>query len=341
MRPARFVCAPLPHHAPGSVAVLAVASSLALLAGCSSNGAAGTSGTTSGTGGSAPFDAGAMVTSYQTGIGPTPLMPGVEQTVCITTRLGNTDGGYVRRFRADLSAGSHHMIVYTSTDTAESTTPTPCAPLSGILTGQHPVFIAQQATATLVFPTDADDTPVGFEIAPNQMLKIELHMINTSASPLDVKGAAYLDTVPLSTKVTPSDLAFWGTKKINIPANGSYDTGVKFQAALPGTKSFAVTTHQHHLGTEMQVWYSTGPTDTANRVADGKDWNNPPLVMLDPPLDFPSDGSKGLAYDCAWVNTTATPVKFGESFNDEMCFLWHYYYPSQGFQVCMDGLCGS
>jgi hypothetical protein len=32
-------------------------------------------------------------------------------------------------------------------------------------------------------------------------------------------------------------------------------------------------------------------------------------------------------------------VKFGESFNDEMCFLWQYYYPSQGFQLCVDGFC--
>jgi hypothetical protein len=322
-----------------------VSCSLLALAGCSGTTAQATGGsttsTTSGTTGTggAPFDAGAMVTSYKTGIGPIPLGPGVEVTNCITINLGNADGGYVRRFRADLSAGSHHMIVYTSTATTESPTPTPCQPLSGILLGQHPVFIAQQPTATLVFPTDQNGVPVGFQIAPNQMLKIEFHTINTTMSPLMVTGAAYLDTVPLATKVTLSDLAFWGTKNIQIPANGSFDTGVNFQAALPGTKSFAVTTHQHHLGTEMQVWYSAAPGDTSHRVADGTDWANPPLVMLDPPLDYPTGGIKGLSYDCHWVNPTAAPVSFGESFNDEMCFLWHYYYPSQGFQECLDGVC--
>jgi hypothetical protein len=280
-----------------------------------------------------------MVESYKTGLGPIMLGPGVEQTNCIVVRLGNMNGGYVRRFRADLSAGSHHMIVYTSTDTTESPTPTPCAPLSGILMGQHPVFIALQPTATLVFPTDENDVPVGFQIAQNQMLKIEFHTINTTQAPLMVTGTAYIDTVPLSTKVTVSDLAFYGTKNIHIPANGSFDTGVNFQAALPGTKSFAVTTHQHHLGTEMQIWYSASPGDTSDRVADGTDWGNPPLVMLDPPLDFPAGGSKGLSYECHWVNPTAMQVNFGESFNDEMCFLWHYYYPSQGFKECLDGVC--
>lgn len=326
-----------------------LATSALILAACSSSPAEPTGGnttTSSGSGtaggggsGGSPFDAGATVTSFKTGVGPVPLMPGVEQTVCAIVRLGNTDGAYVRRFRADLSEGTHHMIVYTSANTTESPTPTPCQPLAGILQGQHPVFIAQQAHADLVFPTQDDGTPVGFQIEPNQMVKIELHMINTTQSAIMVNGAANVDTVPLSTKVTPSDLAFWGTKKINIPANSSFETGVKYQAGIPGTKSFALTTHQHHLGTEMQVWYGTGATDTTDLVADGKNWNDPPLVMLDPPLDFPADGSKGLAFDCHYNNTTPSTVKFGEGFNDEMCFLWHYYYPSQGFKACLDGLC--
>jgi hypothetical protein len=304
-----------------------------------------TSGTSTGSGsgtggtGGTPFDAGAPFTTYTASIGPITLGAGVEQTNCIVIHLGNMVGGFVRRFRADLSEGSHHMIVYQSLDTVESPTPTPCQALSGILTGEHPVFIAQQANSDLLFPSDESGTPVGFQIDPDQMVKIEFHTINTTSAPLEVTGKALIDTVPLSTKVTVSDLAFWGTTKILIPANGSYDTGVQYQAAIPGTKSFAVTTHQHHLGTEMQVWYGTGATDLSDRVADGKDWSNPPLVMLNPVLDFPADGSKGLAYECHWVNPTAKAVFFGEGFNNEMCFLWHYYYPSQGFQYCVDSKC--
>jgi hypothetical protein len=279
------------------------------------------------------------VTTYTTGIGPIQLAPGEEVTNCITIPLGNAEGGYVRRFRADLSQGSHHMIVYASSDPMPSPTPKPCGGLSGILMGEHPVFIAQQAHAELDFPSDGNGTPVGFEIAPNQLVRIEFHTINTTMAPLAVTGKAYLDAVPLSTKVTVSDLAFWGTEEIIIPPNGSFDTGVKYQAGLPGTTTFAVTTHQHHLGTEMKVWYSTGVTDTSHMVADGTNWSDPPLVLLNPQLQFPADGSKGFAYDCHWVNPTAADVFFGEGFNNEMCFLWHYYYPSQGFQTCIDGKC--
>jgi hypothetical protein len=331
---------------------LALSSSLVLLAGCSSTvaseGAGGSTGSTTstsssgsaGTGGD--FDAGGAVTTYTTGMGPISLMPGEEETNCITIHLGNAAGGFVRRFRADLGVGSHHMIVYQSADTVEAPTPTPCVALSGILEGEHPVFIAQQATAELDFPSDENGVPVGFQIAANQMVKVEFHTINTTMAPLMVSGTAYMDTVPLSTKVTISDMAFWGTKKINIPMGPStFDTGVLFQAAIPNTHSFAVTTHQHHLGTEMKVWYSTGLSDTSDLVDDGKDWSNPPLVMLNPALEFPAASSKGFAFECHWVQPTpaAPPVTFGESYYDEMCFLWHYYYPSQGFQVCIDGMC--
>ena len=71
----------------------------------------------------------------------------------------------------------------------------------------------------------------------------------------------------------------------------------------------------------------------------GVETGDPPLNLLSPPIEFPADGSKLITYDCHWENTTTNEVKFGESFNDEMCFLWHYYYPSQGFQVCMDRAC--
>jgi hypothetical protein len=305
-----------------------------------STGSATSTTTSSGGTGGAPFDAGGALTTYETGIGPIALLPGQELTECITVSLNNAAGAFVRRFRADLSQGSHHMIVYTSTATTESPTPTPCQPFIGILTGEHPVFIAQQAHAELDFPVDQNDVPVGFQIAPNQMLKIEFHMINTTTAPIQPTGKAYFDTIPLASMVTLSDIAFWGTKNIVIPPNGSADTGVLFQQAIAGTYSFAVTTHQHHLGTEMQVWYSSMPGDTSDRIVDSHSWSDPPLAILKPAISFPAGGSKGLSYECHWVNPTPNVVTFGESAaTNEMCFLWHYYYPSIGFQACLDGLC--
>jgi hypothetical protein len=188
---------------------------------------------------------------------------------------------------------------------------------------------------------------VALEIEANQMVRLELHLINTGSAPIDVTGKLYVDTVPLATNVVKSDLAFWGTKQINIPANGAWDTGVKFQKALADTRTFALTTHQHQLGTRMRVWYAKDASDINGApVADGQNWSDPPLELFTPALKFPDSGdgkksSMGLAFKCEWKNPTATDVHFGEGFNDEMCFLWQYYYPSKGFQLCVDGFCKS
>jgi hypothetical protein len=301
--------------------------------------------TTSGAGGGDTFDAGAPFGTIESGIGPITTGTGEEHTQCITVRLKNTEGAFIRRFRADLGEGSHHLVLYKSNASVESPTPQDCQGFSGLLSGEHPVFIGQQAKAKLDFPNDENGVPVALEIAANQMVRIELHFINTTSSPLAVTGKLFIDTVPLSTTVVRSDLAFWGTQQVDVPANGVGDTGVKFQNALASTKTFALTTHQHQLGTRMRVWYANSASDPDEKqVADGQNWSDPPLELFSPALDFPDSGngktsSMGLAYRCEWKNPTATDVKFGESFNDEMCFLWQYYYPSQGFQLCVDGFC--
>ncbi|MEP7120368.1 MAG: hypothetical protein ABJE95_05650 [Byssovorax sp.] len=291
------------------------------------------------------FDAGAKVTTVSKTIGLITAQSGKENTQCVTVNLNNPEGVYARRFRSDLSAGSHHMVAYTSSKTVEEPVPKDCQPFSGILNGEHPIFIAQQPQSQLVFPTDEDGTPVGFEIQPHQMIKLEIHYIDTTPGPLEISGKISFDTVPLTTKVTKSDLAFWGTSQINIPANGTGDTGVLYQHALAGTKTFALTTHQHQLGTEMLVWFANSASDPNKKmVADGKSWSDPPLELFSPAMAYPTNGNSsistaGLAFQCKWKNTTPNPVKFGEGFNDEMCFLWQYYYPSQGFQICLDGFC--
>ncbi|HEY8090579.1 MAG TPA: hypothetical protein VIF09_22110, partial [Polyangiaceae bacterium] len=134
-----------------------------------------------------------------------------------------------------------------------------------------------------------------------------------------------------------ADVGLWGTTQINVPPQGSFQTPVNFQAGITGTKIFALTTHEHHLGTEAQVWSSAKAGDVATQVADDKDWANPVLKTFDTPLTM--DGTTGLSYQCAWNNNTSAPVSFGESALNEMCFVIFYYYPSHGTDVCIDGSC--
>jgi hypothetical protein len=321
------------------LSAFALAFVAATAAGCGSEEEPGSSG--GGDGGSG--GAAAAVTTFETPLGPIAVDPGTEKTQCVLVRLDNPEGAFARRVRAELGKGSHHLVVYTSTETTESPEPADCQPFSGILGGEHPILIAQQEQTELVFP-DEDGIPIGFEIEPHQMVKIEMHYINTTKDPIEVTSKITFDTIPLSDSVIRSDLALWGTLAINIPPNSSHTTGVKFQPALAGTKAFALTTHQHRLGTEMLVWYSSGPDDTATQVADGANWADPKLELFSPPLDYPGTGGsaesqKGLAFECRWKNPTPETVTFGEGYYDEMCFLWQYYYPAEGIHTCFDGKC--
>ncbi len=296
-------------------------------AGSTSSGGGGAGGATTsstsdtGGGGTEPG-----LSTLKTQVGPLTIGSGEEAVKCIIVDLGNPDPVLVRKFRTTLNEGSHHMIVY-KTDLPPEPTPFACQSFG--VQGGSAIFIAQQAESELVFPSDENGTPVGLELGPHQSLTLEVHYINATAAPLDVKGTVTMDVLPATANVVKSGLLFQGNLSIpTIPAFGEADTGMQFEQVPGGIRVFSLTTHQHKLGTRMQVWHATDANDTSTPVADSTSWSDPPLMMYDPPLVFPADGSKGFAYDCHWKNPTDKAVSGGLSANDEMCFFWSYFYPS-------------
>src|SRR6185437_4925737 len=239
-------------------------------------------------------------------IGPFAIEPGQEKTQCIVYRLDNLEGGYVRTIHADLGDRSHHMSLYKSAATEERRTPFACRGFDSVLDGDQPLFIAQEARTDLAFPDDEHGTPVGFEIGPHQMVRLELHYLNTTTSPGVGQGDYVLGTVPLTSAVVPADIGFWGTTDIHIPPHAAWKTDVKWVEAPSGTHIFALTTHQHGLGTRMRVWYADDADDTAGApLADCRTWSDPPIHVFSPPLVFGPGHKQGLAYQCEWMNTTA------------------------------------
>ena len=287
-------------------------------------GAGGSASTTSVSGGTGGLDP--ATTTLTATMGPYSIPAGEEAVKCIIVNLGNAAPAFVRRFRTKLELGSHHLIVYLS-DEPENLTPFDCQSFGAA--GGSAIFIAQQAQSELVFPKDPSGVPVGFELAANQKLRLEMHYINATGAPLNVVGKAEMDVLPDSANIIKSAFAFEGEFNIPvIPAQGEADTGLRFQQGLPGTHVFALTTHQHHLGSEMKVWFANDQSDTSSLVADSLSWSDPPLVTFAPALDFPIGSTKGFNYQCHWKNPTPAAVQGGLGANDEMCFFWHYYYPA-------------
>ena len=230
------------------------------------------------------------------------------------------------RITAELAPGSHHLIAYRATATEENLTPTTCVGFQGVADGSEaPLLISEKPSDAVTFPAG-----VGRKIAAGQMISLEAHYLNAGATTIQGTGTVNFTTVPSTTaNVIESDIAFWGTQNIVLPP-GAHSVGPLFANGLAGTHGFAVTTHQHRLGTEFRIWFATSAYDVNHTpVADTTDWANPPLYMVEPEMDF--DGSNGLAYECSWNNTTGGFITYGESALQEMCFLWTYYYPSHGF----------
>jgi hypothetical protein len=270
----------------------------------------------------------------QASIGPIDVPAGVETTQCIVVPLGNTEDIVMNGYTIDLSEGSHHLIVYMTSDAAQSD-PINCSPFTGLALGTDvPIVFANKKSETFAFPPG-----VAIEIPANQMIKVEGHYINTTASDLQGTGTVTFDTTPKASAPAyqPAGFDFFGTMNINIPPNSTFSTGPIFQAGVAGTNLISITTHQHHLGTEAQVWASAQPGDMSTQLTDDKDWSNPSWNLLAPQFAF--DGTNGLTFQCDWTNTTDQTVSFGESALNEMCFVGGYDYPAQGLNLCFDGHC--
>ncbi|PKN54919.1 MAG: hypothetical protein CVU56_23980 [Deltaproteobacteria bacterium HGW-Deltaproteobacteria-14] len=275
-----------------------------------------------------------IVATSSTGTGEWTMGTGVEKTKCVVKRLDNAEEMWVSQVRTDLGAGSHHMIVYITDATEERAAPFDCDPFVETLKGQtFPLMITQIKHETLTFPPG-----VAFRFAPHQMVRIEAHFINYFPDDISAHGEVHFDAIAADRVTDEANLLFYGNPDFEIPAGQSYTTPWRFIDVPAGTKIFAVTGHEHQLGEDVEIRYADGPEDEGQPIYPTEDdpftWDEPPVEYFDPPLAF-AEG-QGVRYRCTWDNPTDKKVGFGESANSEMCFLWAYYYPSQGYRLCVN-----
>jgi hypothetical protein len=272
--------------------------------------------------------------TYSLSFGPVTVQPGEEHTKCLVLRLGNPSSIHIGSIHNTLSLGSHHMIVYRSTETVEQTTPFDCFPFTDTLdpSAGSTLMVTQKRDDTLALPTG-----VGFTIDANQMIRLEVHYINATSAPLDVTATTTFVSEDDASFQNEADFLFIGDPDITLPPHSSTTLGPIFFALPPeyqGAHFFAITGHEHQLGTNVHVSLANDANDPGTPVYDVQNWlwSEPATVQASPPFSVPPNG--GFRFTCDWNNTTDNTVQFGESAKDEMCFFWAYYYPSQGARVC-------
>jgi hypothetical protein len=265
-------------------------------------------------------------------IGPIPLMPGEEKTVCSVFRLKTTTAIDVTRIDAELAPGSHHLIFYKSTATVEAPDPTPCGPLE-VQNGQ-PVFIAEtQMNNSMQVPTGA-----AFHFEAGQMIKLEAHYLNASQSAINGMGSVHLTAaLPGAGPFQAADILFCGSVSpltnflggTGVPP-GAVDLPAGFWKPPAGIKVFGLTTHEHKRGSLMTVDKSTSAMPGTN-LTQGMPYDNPPFKVWDDSSLVTFAANEGFQWQCHYNNTGSMTYYFGQSAEDnEMCFFWAYYYPSVG-----------
>ena len=269
--------------------------------------------------------------------GPVTVQPGEENTQCVVVELPNDQPVHIGKIHNQLGATSHHMILYKLTaGTAQpSSTPTDCQPFQDVLDPSKgaPIAITQRDDEVITLPPG-----VGLTLDAHQLIRIELHYINVGDTVQTDSEHTDFYEIPDADFRDEADFLFIGNPDIDIPAHSKLTVGPSFlplPAELDGIHVFAITGHEHQWGTGVTVQLAQTADDPGSDVyaPDNFVWSEPPTVYMDPPFEIPNNA--GFRFTCTWNNQSDQEVKFGESFNDEMCFFWAYYYPSQGSRVCV------
>ena len=251
------------------------------------------------------------------------VAPGAEDHVCVIAALPNDKRVWAKSIHARLTRGSHHLIVDRRPANATlSDAPATCSPTMG--GDATRLIIAQQSDTRLDMPART-----GLPLEAHQAIFLQLHYINNTSKPADIAGTVELELLDLSAGA-PIEVQslFAGSTNFSIPRHASGMAEFFYLPAASASRrmqAFAVTSHTHSLGVNATIErVSSASAATTAPIHESNSWEEPPLTRFDPALVF--EGKDGLRLRCRFQNDTDRDVSFGTRFEDEMCFMWLYYY---------------
>jgi len=274
------------------------------------------------------------------------LQPGEQVVYCYHFHTPNTDDALVRKWVSDMTAGSHHAILFLSPD--DSTVPdgtldtADCASTSS---GAIPLWVYATQVAHEEEELPGDDgtgRPLAQRIPPHSAAMFQLHFLNATdgmlAAHVDLKafglapGTAYTETsayvaYQYQIKVGP------GATGVTVPGSCPVPPDAKF---------WMLSTHSHRQSVATTI------SDGSNQLYRNTDWEHPGATTWMTPQTFYTFSSGMLSWSCTYDNTAPPPycnqggpqgacsnanttIQQGTSaVTDEMCVAGGYYFPSSG-----------
>jgi hypothetical protein len=253
---------------------------------------------------------------------PWQLPASAEQYYCY--RVTMQQDVWIKSIKPIAPVGTHHQVLMLVDNPTIADGLTEC---SSLLTDPA-IYASGVGTNELDFPDG-----IGLHIMPGQQLFLNLHLFNTTDSALmGTSGIEYLPADP-STIVHEAGTVLAG-KATGATVPMGLDQSLQFTCTLPANLTmFAVAPHMHLYGTHLNATYNAGSGIAPVTVLDTDyEFDEQYFRMMTAPL-VTVDGGEYVV-TCTYDNESGSPVPFGESTTEEMCFAMTYLYPPQSEAIC-------
>jgi hypothetical protein len=233
--------------------------------------------------------------------------------------MPNTAEFPVGQWESQMTAGSHHFILYSS---AGDTTPSGTLANNGCTSGfGGPTWLYTSGTPHSELPMPDG---VAMPIAANLRVTFDMHYINTGTSVIHAGVTLNMNKVKAATFEKAQALVSFNLG-ISIPPNGTQTVGGDCTPPA-GAKFFVMGTHTHRRGIEASIKRVGGAGEVLVHTTN---WDNPdPGLWETPPYLTFAPGEK-FHYSCSYQNDRNATTTVGTSAaNNEMCMAITYFFPS-------------
>lgn len=255
------------------------------------------------------------------------LAPGAEGFACYHTEIPIDGEVDVRYYESEMSAGSHHFILY---KTDEDSTPLGTLEqnaCSGDFSKQNWIYSAAQPHIDLQVPE-----AVAIVLKSRQRVLFDMHAINTTLRAIRVQVT--LNVVLAKGDFQPAASVVSNNSEISIPPFGMQTVSSDCTPG-PGTEYFYLVTHTHRRGTLATIERVLADGARGEELVRSTAWDAPQdgRWLSEPLLTF-APGEK-LRITCSYRNDLPQVVTDGPSAAlNEMCMLIGYYFPASAGASC-------
>jgi hypothetical protein len=252
------------------------------------------------------------------------LAPGQEVFKCYRIAVPPDAEFPVGEWDAQMSAGSHHFILYRSGSDSMATA-------AGVLTngactqgfgGTTWLYTQGSPRAHLQFPDG-----VAMTLSAHEKVNFDMHYINTGTTTIHARIVLNVNKVKAA-KFEKADAQISFNLGISVPAHGT-QTVQGDCTPVAGAKYFVMQTHTHKFATLAVVNRKLANGMMGEELVRTTNWDNPEAhVWQSAPFLTFQPGEK-FHYSCSYKNDTASTVMVGISADvNEMCMAEAYFFPA-------------